>query len=142
MAGNLTFKCYRCVHCCFFVSEEESPILLKDELENLTSEAARLGVELKFDELDDGFFRLVLRGFCPFYDIASRECIIHPKKPISCKMYPLLLNLRTGDIHVSVACDWVIENMSKLMEGDYDLGKVFENELKWVKILYRRLIDT
>ncbi|MEM0361041.1 MAG: YkgJ family cysteine cluster protein [Sulfolobales archaeon] len=143
MSDGLRFKCYRCIHCCFFVSEEETPILLEDEVSILKLEAAKLNVDLIFTDLGNGLFRWVIRGFCPFYDIGNSSCTIHSKKPLSCKIYPLLLNLRTGDIHVSTACDWVVENSSKLLSsGDIDLEEVFKDELKWFKILYRKLLTT
>ncbi|MCS7107994.1 MAG: YkgJ family cysteine cluster protein [Sulfolobales archaeon] len=142
LTTNLRFECYRCSHCCYFTVIEESPIVIEDEVINLKSEAVRLGLELKFVDLGNGLFRWVIEGYCPFYSTTSNLCSIHEKKPLSCRIYPLLLNMRTGDIHLSTACDWVIQNLNTLSKGNLDVEEVFKNEVSWIKILYKKLLST
>ncbi len=134
----LIFNCYHCIHCCFFVSVEEAPIVLEDEVEVLRRKAREIGKELEFTKLGNGLFRWVLKGFCPFYNIKDRRCSIHQVKPLSCKMYPLLLNIKTWDIHVSTACDWVLEHLNELLYNhDLNLSEVFKDELRAVRTLFK-----
>jgi len=132
------FECYHCIHCCFFVRDEETPILLSEEVEVLTNEALKRGFKIRLEPLGGNFFRWLIRGFCPFYNIRTRRCLIHDKKPLACRIYPLLLNIRTGDVHVSTACDWVIKNLRSTLIHNVD--EVFSEELMYVKILYRKIL--
>lgn len=138
MNNTLRFNCYHCIHCCFFVSIEETPIVLEDEIEVLRHEARRIGKELEFTKIGNGLFRWILKGFCPFYSIKDRRCSIHQIKPLSCKMYPLLLNIKTWDIHISTACDWVLEHINELLyNDDLNLSEVFKNEVSAIRALLK-----
>lgn len=137
--NTLKFKCYHCLHCCFFVKTEETPLVLKDEVTFLNLEALKRGIKLEFVRLDDKFFKWLITGFCPFYNIRYRRCTIHEVKPLSCKMFPLLLNIKTKDIHVSTACDWVLHHLDELLEGDIDVEEVFEEEIYAVRKLSKNL---
>jgi len=141
MANTLRFRCYRCIHCCFFVSIDEMPIIIEDELQNLKLKADEYGISLNTTKLCEGFYKLVIYGFCPFYDIQGRRCRIHEVKPLSCRIYPLLINLKTRDIHVSLACDWVIENLDRLTPHDIDVEEVFRYEVENIKILYKKILN-
>ncbi|MEM0370352.1 MAG: YkgJ family cysteine cluster protein [Pyrobaculum sp.] len=94
--------------CCRFENIEEMPIVLEEEVEILRREAAERGFDLYFEYVGTHrgvkLFRWIIRGWCPFY---KNKCTIHEKKPLSCKIYPLVLNLKTGDIYLSERCLWV-----------------------------------
>lgn len=134
------FRCYNCIHCCFFVRTEETPLVLEDEITSLNLEALKRGIKLEFIRLDDKFFRWVISGFCPFYDVRSRRCSIHDVKPLSCKMFPLLLNIKTRDIHVSTACDWVLQHLNELLdERNLDIEEMFRDEVYAIRKLSKNL---
>jgi len=136
------FQCLRCLHCCFFSREEESPVLFSWEVSRILDLAEREGVSLEnvefkplevYRDPSNGrcvvlLYRMVVRGFCPFYDVKSRSCIIHPEKPSACRMYPLLLEVPSGRLSVSGACDWVERNMWITKRGDV-LDRVFPREM-------------
>ena len=137
------FTCYRCVHCCFFTEERECPVLLWHEVPYFRKLGELLGVELRFEDLGQGFYRLVARGFCPFYDVAGRACRIHGEKPLSCRMFPLILDVASLAVASSLMCPWVYANVRALgeLEGD-DLVRVFPEEFKaleevvvWVRLV-------
>ena len=81
------------------------PVVLEDEVRTLTQEAGRIGVKLRFVPYGEHngvkLYKWVIEGWCPFF---KGKCTIHEKKPLSCRMYPLLLNLKTGDIYLSEKC--------------------------------------
>ena len=136
----LKFKCLHCIHCCFFSTPLDYPIVLEDEVAKLNALASRRGVTLNFKKLTDRFYLWVIDGFCPFYDILERRCSIHDDKPFSCKMFPLLLNIRTGEVSVSFACDWVIRHIDELItNNEINVGEVFPVEFKAVVNLFRML---
>lgn len=139
----MRFYCYRCSHCCFFVSFDETPILLTDEVEKLKELAKRFKIkeELKFEKLGGVFYRWLIKGFCPFYDINERKCIIHKEKPITCKMFPLLINIKNLEISVSLSCDWVRANFDKIKNLGEDISKVFPYEYQALIQLVLKLKD-
>ncbi|MCU7788061.1 YkgJ family cysteine cluster protein [Pyrobaculum sp. 3827-6] len=103
--------------CCKFETIEEAPVVLEDEIPILTKEAEKIGVKLTFREY--GFYngvklyKWVIEGWCPFY---KGRCTIHEKKPLACRMYPLVLNLKTGEIYLSDKCLWVKINGPKPLD--------------------------
>ncbi len=151
------FTCLRCVHCCFFSSYEEAPTVFPWERRELEDLAEKLNVgKLCFEPLEayiDGngvcavtVYRWLIKGFCPFYRLASSKCIIHDVKPLACRMYPLILNVETGEVMVSIKCDWVEQYMEQLksLSGDVEtLLKVFPKEGEAAieaLILYREMV--
>ncbi len=133
------FSCLRCPYCCFFSTEEEAPIVFSWEARRLQELLEELGVdnvEFKPHEVymdGDGrcvvlLYRWVIRGFCPFYDLRTRSCRIHPEKPGSCRIYPLLVAVPSGEVRVSGACEWVERNMWIVKRGDL-LESVFPDEV-------------
>jgi Fe-S-cluster containining protein len=90
------------------------PTVFHEEVLRLKEEASRRGVELSFKELGEfngvRIYRWIVRGWCPFFDKKSRKCTIHDKKPLACKMFPLILDLNTGNIYLSENCIWVKQN--------------------------------
>ncbi len=103
--------------CCKFESFEDMPVVLGHELRTLTQEAERLGVRLRFEPYGEyngvKLYKWVIEGWCPFY---RGRCIIHEKKPLACRMYPLVLNLKTGEVYLSEKCLWVRHNGPKPLD--------------------------
>jgi len=135
----LEFRCYHCVHCCFFVDPSESPILFDDEKEMLENLGKNMGIELRFEEIIQGLWRFIIEGFCPFYNIRTRRCNIHRTKPLACKMFPLLLNPKDGTIVVSRACEWVVENWDIVTSKP--VFEIFPQEFKRAVEAYTKFLQ-
>lgn len=135
----MKFACYRCVHCCFFAEERESPVLLWHEVAYLSKLGELMGISLCFKSLGQGLYRLSVTGFCPFYDIRRRACRIHREKPLSCRMFPLLVNLSSLEVSTSLLCPWIYENLKKLSEGlnGKEIEEVFYGEFKALEEVVR-----
>lgn len=143
---TIRFVCYRCIHCCFFTEERECPILLWHEVLYLSKIGEFMNLKLNFKKLGQGFYRLAIEGFCPFYDIANRACRVQREKPLSCRMFPLLVNLESLEVSTSLICPWVYENLAEIsrdLDGE-DVEKAFSNEfialkevVKWVYTVLR-----
>lgn len=135
-----TFTCLRCDRCCYFVSDQELPIVFPYEKRFLIEKARELGVSGKIAFEPYEVYRVsgeryvivaykwIIRGYCPFYDRSGRACKIHQVKPLSCKMYPLILNVTYNAIHVSEACRWVRDNLSYILSSNP--ADVFQEEIK------------
>jgi hypothetical protein len=86
----------------------------------LEEEASRRGLSLSFKELGEfngvKIYRWIIKGWCPFFDRSSRRCVIHDRKPLACKMFPLVLDLNTGNIYLSENCIWVRQNGPKPLD--------------------------
>jgi len=134
------FKCLRCSHCCFFTGEHDYPVVLEGEVRVLEEEARKRGISLTFIRIANGFYLWAIEGFCPFYDFASASCTIHEKKPLSCRMFPLLLNIARGTLNVSLMCDWVYVNRERVFKGD--VREMFPDEVGAVNELLSRLLGT
>lgn len=134
----IKFKCYRCIHCCFFVTPNDYPVLLKEEVNRLRNLAKKYNVNVTFKKINDIFYMWVINGFCPFYDVKERRCLIHNEKPLSCKIFPLLLNIKTREISASMMCDWVAKNIKVIT--NLNLQEVFPDEVKALIELYKRIV--
>ncbi|HII48155.1 YkgJ family cysteine cluster protein [Pyrobaculum aerophilum] len=103
--------------CCKFNSIDEMPVVLEEEIPTLLKEAENIGVKLTFKEYGEyngvKLYKWIIEGWCPFY---KGKCTTHEKKPLSCKMYPLVLNLKTGEIYLSEKCLWVQINGPKPLD--------------------------
>lgn len=113
--------------CCKFEKIEEMPIVTEEEVEILQKEAAKRKISLEFTPVGrhNGvtLYRWIIEGWCPFY---KNKCSIHEKKPLSCKIYPLVVNLKTGEIYLSERCLWVKLNGPR----DLDYFPVEKENLK------------
>jgi len=69
-------------------------------------------------------YRWVLRGVCPFL-ASDGKCSIHERKPLSCKIFPLLVGIEDGTLRVSLACKLVSSNLEKFSG---DPSKLFPEE--------------
>jgi len=87
------------------------PIVFDFEREKLLDKAKELNCHLEFKEVGrlggHVVYRMIVRGFCPFFSLSDRSCRIHEVKPLSCKMYPLLLDVRDMKVMLSLLCEWV-----------------------------------
>ena len=103
--------------CCKFEDPAEMPVVLEDEIKTLSQEAERRGFKLEFTPIGEHngvkLYRWIIKGWCPFY---KGRCTIHEKKPLACRMYPLVLNLKTGEIYLSDKCLWVKLNGPKPLD--------------------------
>lgn len=103
--------------CCRFDSPDDAPVVLEEEIPVLQREAEKIGVKLNFVPYGEyngvKLYRWVIEGWCPFY---RGKCTIHEKKPLSCRIYPLVLNLKTGEIYLSDRCLWVKINGPKPLD--------------------------
>ncbi|MEM1598382.1 MAG: YkgJ family cysteine cluster protein [Pyrobaculum sp.] len=119
--------------CCKFESLEDMPVVLEEEIPLLKNEAEKIGVELHFQPYGEyngiKLYKWVIDGWCPFY---RGKCTIHEKKPLSCRMYPLVLNLKTGEVYLSEKCLWVKINGPKPLDH-------FPHEKETVKKLVVKL---
>jgi len=121
------FECLFCEHCCYFSSEVEYPTVYPWEKRRLEKLAEEHGVRLRFEPIlvyrapEGGgcvaaMYRWLVPGFCPFFDRSSRRCKIHDKKPLACRMYPLILEMPSGNLMVSGKCDWVRRQGPRLLK--------------------------
>ncbi len=107
----LRFTCLRCKNCCMFSVIEECPVVYSFEKDYLEELSRELGVTLRFTPLrhsSDGtpiLYRWIIRGRCPFND--NGLCLIHDRKPLSCRMFPLLIDVANGKVMLSSNCTWV-----------------------------------
>ncbi|MCG2863425.1 MAG: YkgJ family cysteine cluster protein [Vulcanisaeta sp.] len=133
------FRCLRCDECCYFDNEERGPILFEDELARLKVLAAERGFEIRYRELVINgvkVYKWLIKGYCPFYDRENRACTIHPIKPLSCRMYPLLYNPNTGEVLISKECRWV----SDAINSGEEVGlENFPDETKALEEVLSRL---
>lgn len=125
--------------CCYFTRPEESPLVFEDEKRRLEEEARKRGVELTFEEAGSAngtrIYRWVIRGWCPFFDRRSRRCTIHDRKPLACRMFPLILR-RDGAVEVSQACVWVRLNKPSSIEefpAELEAVKRAAIRLGWIR---------
>ena len=120
------FQCLFCRECCYFEEEYEMPTVFPYERRFLEELAEREGVSVEFKPLlvfRDGegrcvvaLYRWIIRGYCPFLDRDSARCRIHNVKPLSCRMYPLVIEIPTGKLMVSFKCKWVAERGRRFAE--------------------------
>jgi len=115
------FVCMRCPDCCVFEDKEEMPLVFYWEKKELEAIAQRRGYELSFDEflvVDDGtggftyIYRWIIRGQCPFLE--GVNCTIHEKKPLACRMFPLIVEIPQNRVYLSLRCRWVRKNIEML----------------------------
>jgi Fe-S-cluster containining protein len=135
---TIRFTCLFCGEtCCSFEREEDMPLVFPWEKRSLEEKASKTGLKLEFKpavvfEIDRdtaavALYRWIIRGRCPFLDDKGL-CRIHEEKPLSCKMFPLLVGWDDKTLRVSGACPWVRDNIEKIKR--LDPSKVFPEEFK------------
>ncbi len=125
------FACKRCPDCCFFRKEEEMPLIFYWEKEELEKIAEERGLKLSFKNFlvvetpQEEFvyiYRWIINGKCPFLN--GVDCTIHNRKPLSCRMFPLVVEIPKNRVYLSLRCRWVREHIRELSPAD--LPYVFE----------------
>lgn len=135
-SGEPVFNCLRCSHCCFFARQQDCPVLLPHEVYYLKALAEHMGLsELQFRELSNGMYQWIISGYCPFYDREKSSCRVNTEKPLSCNMFPLLINTATNELLVSSECSWIKRNINNLAELGEKAEEVFPHEIAAVKDL-------
>ncbi len=115
------------MHCCYFTGEHEAPTLFPWEkrlLEKIlpTSLSKRNNVFKPIDVFEKDktcavvLYRFAITGFCPFYDTRRGKCTIHPVKPLSCRIYPIFIDLTKNRLLLSSKCKWVLNNSREITE--------------------------
>ena len=147
------FECLFCERCCYFEDEIEMPTVFPKEKRLLEELAEARGFRVEFEPLlifrdREGrcavaLYRWVIRGFCPFFDKATKKCTIHSVKPLACKMYPLLLEMPTGRLMASGKCEWVKRMGPRLMERlnrrPELIPRVFPNEFEAARVAFSEI---
>lgn len=128
------FECMLCGEkCCTFTSVEDMPLVFPWEKRRL--EKYRKDLVFKpyvVYVINDHTYAVVLykwiiNGVCPFLRSDGR-CSIHNEKPLSCKMYPLLVGWDDKTLRVSGACPWITENLEYIKKSNP--AQVFPEEFK------------
>ncbi len=125
------FNCLRCSNCCFFNDERDMPILLPHEVYYLKILGRNLGLKLEFKRLDNGLYKWIIHGYCPFYDERAKSCRIHLEKPFACRMFPLLMDIASGRVVASQQCTWIKKcesSISNIANNPEKLVEVFPEE--------------
>jgi len=126
------------------------PIVFPWEKRELEEIAAEMNIKLGFKPsqafIDKGgtcvvtLYRWIIQGFCPFFNRASKHCIIHEDKPLACRMYPLLVELPSGKLIASGKCEWIKQHGPKLMEHlsarPELIPEIFPNEFEAAKRVF------
>lgn len=120
------FICKRCEDCCIFKNEEETPLVFYWEKEELEKLASKKGLSLSFkeylvvDEPNGKFvyiYRWIIDGKCVFLE--GNRCTIHEEKPISCKMFPIVIGIPGDRMYLSLRCVWIKENMDYITPENF-----------------------
>ena len=93
---EVKFKCIKCGICCVGTQME----LLPEDIERIEALGYRLD---EFAVFDGEIYRLKnIDGHCIFYDPATSTCKIYDKRPIGCRLYPLVYDGR--QVYVDRTC--------------------------------------
>ena len=104
--------------------------------------AEKKGIKLNFEQVSIEDVQVVMyrpkfTGYCPFYNLYTKSCEIHEIKPLTCKLYPILIDVKSRQVVVSLDCSWVKETIEKF--GTISLDMFTEVELNALKEIVRRL---
>jgi len=131
--GDVCLKTFTCirdgVYCCSFQGDREPVMVFSWERKHLLKYDNTL-VFKPFYGYSDGvrkiifIYHWVINGRCPFLNDMGL-CTIHEFKPLSCRMFPLILGLSDNTLRVSLACKIIAENPEEY-KGDPSV--VFPNE--------------
>nr|WP_245521910.1 YkgJ family cysteine cluster protein [Staphylothermus hellenicus] len=123
--------------CCNFQHINDCPLVFPWERRILLEIGERQGKKLVFKpymgyKINNNrytvvFYRWIINGKCPFLS-EKGLCIIHDKKPYSCKMFPLIIGIDDNTLRVSGACPWITRHIEKIRNSDP--SKIFRNEYK------------
>ena len=116
------------------------PLVFYWEKEELCKYAEEIGAKLRFQKfisVNDGngefvyIYRWIIDNRCPFW--RNNKCIIHPNKPLSCKIFPLVVRIPSPGILVSSKCRWVRENSEHI--APEKIPSIFDEFSPAVKML-------
>ncbi|MBE9390603.1 YkgJ family cysteine cluster protein [Fervidicoccus fontis] len=118
------FNCLLCgAVCCTFKSKEESPLVFpweKRRLERLNKSSMfepYIIYKINNEEIGVLMYRWKIEGRCLFLNREGR-CTIHNSKPLSCKMFPLIIGLDDFTLRVSADCEVVKNHINDLETSD------------------------
>jgi len=131
--GDTCLKTFTCIrdgaHCCSFQGGKEPVMVFSWERKYLMKHINTL-VFKPFYGYSNGvqnivfIYHWIINGKCSFLNDKGL-CTIHEFKPLSCRMFPLILGLSDNTLRVSLACKLVAENPEEY-KGDPSV--VFPNE--------------
>lgn len=123
--------------CCTFNNIYDAPLVFPWEKRSLENIASQKGIKLDFKpwilyETDENkhvvvLYKWIIKGVCPFLT-DENKCSIHEEKPLSCKMFPLLIGWGDNTLRVSMACPWVTKNKNVIRRDEPN--KIFPEEFK------------
>ena len=137
---SLIFKCYRCSDCCTFTDPRDYPKVFPWEKRSLEKKAVKYGTgKLKFipeimyyDPFSEKYivllYRWIIGNKCPFNK--ELKCTIHGEHPLSCKMYPLIVNYSDHTLRVGLQCKWIREHFNIITSG-INPRQVFPKEFEY-----------
>lgn len=139
-----TFQCLMCSDCCTFTNPRDYPRVFPWEKRFLEEKARELNVKIVFepelvyrDPLNNSYivflYKWIINGLCPFN--RNGKCIIHGEHPLSCKMYPLIVNYSDRTLRISLQCIWVKEYFD-IIKDTRDPSKIFPNEIGYAVKAY------
>jgi len=110
------FTCTLCGHvCCSFSDEVEMPLVFPWEKRELLKIRGDLSFkpymvfEISREKYAVVLYRWIIRGRCPFLS-STGKCSIHESKPLSCRVFPLLVGIDDNTLRVSLACAVIAQN--------------------------------
>ncbi|MET1160308.1 MAG: YkgJ family cysteine cluster protein [Thermoprotei archaeon] len=118
--------------CCSFKNPLETPLVFSwekrklEEIDNQLIFKPWLSYRIGRNSYAVVLYRWIIYGNCPFLDTNNGKCEIHDIKPLSCKIFPLLIGIDDNTLRVSRACIFVEKYSSKIFGSDP--ARVFPNE--------------
>lgn len=150
-----TFRCVKTCgsKCCSFKTEEEAPLVYPWEKRYIDTLVDNQVFKphvcyVQKDTVLVFLYRWVINGGCVFLN--GNECSIHSNKPLSCKMYPLIIGLDDDTLRVSSLCPYVslrdamlspqnyFKDEYRVALKNYTLLKLIDNHMinnGWVRVL-------
>lgn len=104
-----TSDCMKCQHkCCYFQKEDAyfSPVLTKEETQYIDKQflvkvqgsSGVYQIKLISSKLKKGYL------VCPFFDEKSTLCLIYKKRPLDCKLWPVVIAYSKNKKKVEIVC--------------------------------------
>jgi uncharacterized protein len=107
-------RCSNCGICC----TETEMLLSQKDIKLIESRGFSKNYYVKYDL--QGYAQLKNRdGYCVFYDLKNRKCIIYSDRPAGCRVYPVILDEDKG-IVLDDICDSrnTISEIEKKLKGE------------------------
>jgi len=132
--------CLKCRGCCRFKDADSVwvPCLLDEEMQDLLDKdipPALISINRRIrpipDPAQDGFI-------CAFLSPSDNKCKIYESRPLECRLYPFLINLRDNKVYLTIDlnCPYVKENLKTEKFKEYaEYLAAFLNAPKQVRVL-------